>query len=174
MARSKHLESRLARFSQPKVSSTIQRFFCRTNLPRGRVTISTHQNHWTHAKSKTDQYVVSAEVILGNLTDSWNASRASLAPSRSCTYAGVTTNVHASPSVSTTTYRLRPGSFFGVVAARPALLGCLGRLAVEDRRGRFRGSPRLLANRLAGLLVEQVPCAVRLPSSEPVKHEVVR
>lgn len=173
--RSKLLASRRDRLSQPKVRSTIQRFFCSTNSPRGRVTISITHSQRMNAQLTTDRYAVSAQMTFGNFTDSWNTSRASFAPSRSCTLAGVTTNAQTSPSESTTTCRLRPRSFFPrVVATGPALLGRLDGLAVEHRRRGLGRPARLLADPIAELVVQPLPRAVRLPLAEPVEHDVER
>ena len=173
--RSNDLASRRDRLSQPKVRSTIQRFFCNTNLPRGRVTISTHHSHWIYAQLTTDRYAVSAQMIFGNFTDSWNASRVSFAPSRSCTSAGVMTSAQTSPNESTTTCRLRPSTFFsGVVATWPALFGRLDRLAIEHRRRGLGRLARLLANSIAKLRVQSFPGSIRLPLAEPVEHDIER
>lgn len=64
--------------------------------------------------------------------------------------------------------------FSRVVAAWPALLGRLDGLAVEDRRGGLRRSPRLPADAVAELRVKPLPRVVRLPLAEPVEHDPVR
>ena len=166
--------SRRERLSQPNVRSTIQRFFCSTNLPRGRVTISTTHSHFTNAQTTIDRYAVSAQMILGNLTDSRSTSRASFAPSRSCTLADVMQSAQTSPSVSTTTCRLRPTTFFSrVVAARPALFGRLDALAVEHGCARLGLLARLAADSLTELRVQPFPCPVRLPPAESVEDDPV-
>jgi len=170
--RSKDLARRRERLSQPNVRSTIQRFFCRTNLPRGRETISTIHSHLIHAQSTIDRYAVSAQITLGNFTDSRKASNASFAPSRSCTLAGVTTNAQTKPSVSVTMCRLRPTAFFSrVVAAGPALFGRLDGLAVEHRRGRLGRAPCLASHAVAEFVMNPLPGSVRLPPAEPVEHD---
>src|SRR5262249_39574154 len=103
-------------------------------------------------------------MMRGRFTYRWNSASACLPPSESETDAGVTTTAHSKPSVSTTRWRLRPTVFFPpVVAARPALLGRLYRLTVEDG-GRW---PRRLAGFPAHPLpqrgVQRLPTAVLLP-----------
>lgn len=172
---SNDLASLRDRLSHPKVRSTIQRFFCNTNFPRGRVTISTTHSHRIHAQSTTDLYAVSAQMTFGNFTNSWNASKASFAPSRSCTSAGVTTNAQTNPRVSVTICRLRPSVFFPrIVASWPALFGRLNGLAIQNGCGGFGRSAFLSTNSVAEFLVQPFPSAIRLPSAKPVKDNSIR
>lgn len=171
IVRSYDLDSRRERLSQPNVRSTIQRFGWTSNRPAARATISTHQAQRTQAQRARDLYAVSAQMTFGNFTDSRNADSANLPPSRSCVHAGVTTSAQTRPSVSTTTWRLRPTTFFPpVVAAEAALFGRLDGLAVEDRRRRFGRLARFLADALAQGIVYALPRTVRLPLAKPVKY----
>lgn len=142
---------RLLGLSQPKVRSTIRRFFCSTNSPRGRVTISATHSYRIQAQPTTDRHAVSAQMTPGDLCSSRNAARANFAPSRSCTSAGVTTRAHKSPSVSTTKCRLRPSTF-------------------SRRRSLVH---RLVADAVTELLVRPLPSLIRLRLSEPVEDDPV-
>src|SRR5436305_3546117 len=98
-----------------------------------------------------------------------------LAPSASCTDAGVITMAQIHPSVSTTTLRLRPViSFPGVVAFGPALLGGLHALAVENRRGRLGRFAFALANARPQSIMNAVPRSVGLPHAEVMKNDAIR
>src|SRR5687768_5636206 len=134
-----------------------------------------NQRHFSCAHSTSARYAWSAQRILGRLTWLRNASKANRPPSRSCTSAGVITSAHKSPSVSTTTCRLRPDTFFSrVVAAWPALLGGLHTLAVEDRSRRFGLFARLPPHPLAQGGVNPLPGAVPLPQAKIMKHNPIR
>src|SRR5919108_4790403 len=103
------------------------------------------------------------------------SSSACLPPSRSCTEAGVITKAHSSPKVSTTKCRLRPTIFFPpVVAFRPALLGGLHALAVEDRGGGLRLFAGLASDPLPQGIMNPLPGAVLLPQAKVMKHNTVR
>jgi hypothetical protein len=56
-----------------------------------------------------------------------------------------------------------------VVAARPAHLGGLDRLAVDDRGGRLSGTPHHLACPLAQRGVDRLPQAAQAPLPEVVE-----
>jgi|SRR5688572_8730567 len=134
-----------------------------------------NQRHFSCAHSTSARYAWSAQRILGRLTWLRNASKANRPPSRSCTSAGVITSAHKSPSVSTTTCRLRPATFFSrIVAAWPALLGGLHTLAVEDRSRRFGLFARLASHPLAQHPVNPLPRAVALPQAKVMKHNPIR
>src|SRR3954447_4271273 len=104
----------------------------------------------------------------------------SLAPSKSCTLAGNTATAQTSPSVSTSTCRLRPLIFFPrVVALRPARFGGLDGLAVDDAgRGGFLlalDGAEVDPQGVVDLLEEPlVPPGVEVVADQAPGREVVR
>lgn len=100
-----------------------------------------------------------------------NSFRAKQPPPRSCTLSGVMTNPQTTPNASTTTCRLRPTTFFRVVAEWPLLFGRLHALAVEHRGGRFELSPRLPPRTMAQLRVNPLPSAILLQEAQIMRHD---
>src|SRR5205823_13628541 len=89
------------------------------------------QPNCSDTQSTTAAYAPSAQITASRGRSGSRPSRV-LAPSRSWTSAGSTASPQISPSVSTSTCRLRPPIFFPrVVPLRAAGLGRLDRLAVD-------------------------------------------
>src|SRR5215475_10946412 len=99
--------------------------------------VSAQPNFWS-TQPTTAVYAPSAQ-ITARRGSSGSRPSTTLAPSRSCTFAGKTAKPQIRPTVSTSTCRLRPPIFFPrVVPLGAAGLGRLDGLAVEHAGRRRR------------------------------------
>src|SRR5665213_1761042 len=156
--------------NHPNVLSTTPRLGSTTNpfCPTGFRIVRTSHPHVPFTQPRSaPAYPPSAQITrsLGNRPRA--ARRTSLAPSRSCLLAGVTTTANSSPSTSTRMCLLRPLIFFSrVVPPDSRVVGGLDRLAVQ-RRGAGLGRPAVSEPHLvAEPVVQGLPDAVELPAAD--------